>query len=50
MLTEQGEPMCWIDPTSWPIQARLAANKDWSHLAGYQHNLKEAARRAQQES
>jgi predicted flap endonuclease-1-like 5' DNA nuclease/gas vesicle protein len=50
ILLDQGEPMCWIDPTSWPIQARLAANKDWTHLAGYQHNLKEAARRAKQES
>ncbi|NJK83224.1 MAG: hypothetical protein HC912_04830 [Saprospiraceae bacterium] len=39
ILRSKGAPFSILDPTTWPEQARLAANAEWERLKQYQDYL-----------
>ena len=40
ILTEASSRMAHLDPTSWPKQAKMAADGDWDKLKEWQDNTK----------
>jgi len=40
ILTEASSRMAHLDPTSWPKQAKMAADEKWDELKAWQDNAK----------